>query len=421
MKRKSDIVGSPKGYNPENMDLLTLFIVNQIASKKEITEKPKTTAVKRTKRASKEPSELPMSPCSPSNLDLVTSRPHIDTPGYKVRRRRLTEEFKFTPLSPLLESNLSDASGSENQPHPLSTSSGSSDPIQTKPAPRTSSSLEKPNDMKKTPHFVPFSQPTKMADPWPDETLAQDVPRDFSAAGNRFESALPKPERGGPSGASVLYPLNPFGSTEEPEEPLFIDFKILDYKVIDSCDRSENADINGNLSTREPVRTDSSACADLFARVDKSPRGVHRSSDDTEAQRRDGTPPVTLETGTQTRAFSYRDVSVQCSLIHHRNSEPVPGAHRKTGAFSTRWQHSNFNQFLNPATHTSRKTGHKRTGNVAPGESAKKQRPQRHAGSQTGFSFRKLHSQKSLKRDLTSASRRPFCRASEKRWKAGGK
>ncbi len=38
------------------------------------------------------------------------------------------------------------------------------------------------------------------------------------------------PERGEHSDASVLYPLNPLKSTEEPEEPLFIDFKSLDYK-----------------------------------------------------------------------------------------------------------------------------------------------------------------------------------------------
>ncbi|XP_042578296.1 uncharacterized protein LOC109087234 isoform X2 [Cyprinus carpio] len=434
MKRKSNTEESPKGYNPDNMDLLTLFIVNQISSKKEQTEKPKTnllTGVKRSKRALKEPSELPMSPCSPSNLNLVTSQPQycIDTPGYKVRKHRLSEEFKFTPvrmtkmLSPLLESNLSDASGSENQPQPPSTSSGSSDPTQPKPAQHLSSSLptlENLSSMKKTPQFVSFSKPTKLANPWPNEALLQDVSHNSSAAGNQFESTLPKiccsPERGEHSEASGSYPLNPLKSTEEPEEPLFIDFKNLDYKVIDSmnpCDRSQNMDSNGHLSTQGFVCTDSNTCADgssVFVHVGKSPRGVHLSSDDTEAQRCDGTLPITLETGTQTGALSYRDVSVQCSLIHH----PFPSA-KKTSAFTTRWQYSNFNQLLNPTTHTSPKNGHKKTGNMPSGASATNQQVQRHPKSQMGFSFRKLHSQKSMKRDLTSASKHPFCNASEQK------
>ncbi|XP_058629407.1 uncharacterized protein LOC131539100 isoform X2 [Onychostoma macrolepis] len=484
MKRKSNTVDSPKGYNPDNMDLLTLFIVNQISSKKEQTDKPKTnllTGVKRTKRALKEPSELPMSPCSPSNLNLVTSQPQycIDTPGYKVRKHRLSEEFKFTPLSPLLESNLSDASGSENQPQPPS---GSSDPIQPKPAPHISSSLpilENLNNMMNTPQFVSFSQPTKLANPWPDEALMQDVSHNSSAAGNQFQSTLPNPERGEHSEDSVLYPLNPLKSTEEPEEPLFIDFKNLDYKVLDSmnsCDRSQNMDSNDHLSIQESVCTDSNACADgssVFVHVGKSPRGVHLSSDDkekndqclqcfcpkkqlwhseesvkakhfclsvdsltetpsqapscqqvaksncdgqseTEAHRHDGTLPITLETGTQTGALFYRDVSVQCSLIHHRNSVPFPSANQKSSAFTTRWQYSNFNQLLNPTTHTSPKHGHKKTGNMPSGASATNQQAQRHPKSQMGFSFRKLHSQKSMKRDL-SASKHPFCKASEQK------
>ncbi|XP_059367465.1 uncharacterized protein LOC132105932 isoform X4 [Carassius carassius] len=414
MKRKSHIEESPKGYNPDNMDLLTLFIVNQISSKKEQTDKPKTnllTGVKRTKRALKEPSELPMSPCSPSNLNLVTSQPQycIDTPGYKVRKHRLSEEFKFTPLSPLLESNLSDASGSENQPP--STSSGSSHPIQPKPAPHGSSSLptlSNLSNLKKTP---------QLTNPWPDEALVQDAAHNSSAAGNQFESTLPKiccsPERGEHS-----YSLNPLKSTEEPEEPLFIDFKTLDYKVIDSmnsCDRSQNMESNGHLSTQEFVCTDSNTSgadgSSVFVHVGKSPRRVYRSSDDTEAQRRDGTPPITLETGTQTGALSYRDVSVQCSLIHL----PFPSANKKTSTFTTRCQYSHFNQLLNPTTHTSPKNGHKRTGSMPSGASATKQQAQRNLKSQMGFSFRKLHSQKSMKRDLTSASKHPFCNASEQK------
>ncbi len=130
-----------------------------------------------------------------------------------------------------------------------------------------------------------------------------------------------------------------------------------------------------------------------------------------EAQRRVGTLPITLETWTQTGALSYRDVSVQCSLIHHSNSVPFPSANQKTSTITTRGQYSNFNRLLNPTTRTSQKNRHKRTGNMPSGASATNQQAQRHPKSQKG-SFRKLHSQKSMKRDLTSASKHPFCKAS---------
>ncbi|XP_016110733.1 uncharacterized protein [Sinocyclocheilus grahami] len=184
---------------------------------------------------------------------------------------------------------------------------------------------------------------------------------------------------------------------------------------MNSCDRSQNLDSNGHLSTQEFVCTDSNTWADgssVFVHVGKSPRGVHLSSDDTEAQRRDGTLTITLEAGTQTGALSYRDVSVQCSLIHHSNSVPFHSANKKTSAFTTRWQYSNFNQLLNPTTHTSPKNGHKRSGNMPLGPLATNQQAQRHPKSQMGISFRQLHSQKSMKRDLSSASKHPFCKAS---------
>lgn len=40
--------------------------------------------------------------------------------------------------------------------------------------------------------FVSFSKPTKLANPWPNEALLQDVSHNSSAAGNQFESMLPK-------------------------------------------------------------------------------------------------------------------------------------------------------------------------------------------------------------------------------------
>ncbi|XP_050964158.1 uncharacterized protein LOC127164330 isoform X2 [Labeo rohita] len=477
MKRNLKKTDPSKEYNPENMDLLTLFIVNQIASKKEQTEKtdkPKPdrlTRVKRTKKALKEPLELPVSPCAPSNLNLVTSQPQysINTPGYKVRKHRLSEEFKFKPLSPLLESNLSDASGSENQPQPSSTSAGSENPIQPKPATHVPSSLptlETLKNKKNTPQFESFSQPAKLANLWPNEAPMQDVSHNSSVAGNLFQSTLPNPEKAEHSETSILYSFNSLKSREEPEEPMFIDFSNLDCKVlasINSCDRSQNMDSDGHLSTQEFVCTKGNTCDDgssVFVHV-----GVHLSSDDkekndqsaclkkqlchtedsvkakhcsllkdsltetpsqapsskqkaksnhgceTEAQRHDGNPPTTLETGTQTGALSYRDVSVQCSLIHHSNSI-FSAVDQKANAFTTRWQCYNCNQLLNPATHSSSKHGHKRTGNMP---SATNQQAQRHSKSQLGFSFLKLYGQKNLRseRDLTSVLKHPFCTPSE--------
>ncbi|XP_062852543.1 uncharacterized protein LOC134316035 [Trichomycterus rosablanca] len=112
---------SPKGNNVGNMDLLTMFIVNQIALKKEHHScKLKITHLPDSKKTHKsigvEPLELPMSPCSPSRLSLAQSDPHYseDTLGWK-KRKQLLDEYKFKMLSPLLETNLSENSASECQ------------------------------------------------------------------------------------------------------------------------------------------------------------------------------------------------------------------------------------------------------------------------------------------------------------------
>ncbi|XP_051748051.1 uncharacterized protein LOC127511324 isoform X2 [Ctenopharyngodon idella] len=294
MKRKSNIMDSTQGQNSGNMDLLTLFIVNQIASKKEQTGKPKINRLigaKRTKKALNEPLELPMSPCSPSKLNLVASQPQysVDTPGFKIRKHRLSEEFKFKPLSPVLESNLSDISGSENQQQPSSTSADSSDPIQPKPTPHVPSPLpsrDNPDNMKKnTPQYVSFSQPAKLNNPWKvasNEAPDQDPPHNSLVVGTQFESTLPNPEMGEHSVTSVLYPL----SSEQPEEPLFIDFKSIDCEVLasmSSCDRSQNMDNDGHFSTQEFVSTNCNTCADgrnVFVHVCESPRRVYLGQED---------------------------------------------------------------------------------------------------------------------------------------------
>ncbi|XP_067284505.1 uncharacterized protein [Pseudorasbora parva] len=403
MKRKSNIMDSSKVQNSGNMDLLTLFIVNQIASKKEQTDKPKISSLigpTRTKKAVNEPLTLPMSPCSPSKLNLDTSPPHnsVGTPGFKIKKHRLSEELKFTPLSPVLESNLSDLSGSESQHQPSSTSAGSSDPIQPKPTPHLPSSLpsrENPDNIKNTPKNVSFSQPSKLNKPWTvafNEAPEQDLPHNSPLVGISFESTLPNPKIGEDSMTTVLYPP----SSEEPEKPLFIDFKDTDCEVfpsMSSCDRSQNMDNAGHFSTQEFVCTNSNTCADgrnVCMHVCESPRRVYLGPDDTEAQRCDGNPPRTL------------------------NPVSFPTADQKTNVLTTGRQSFHFNQMFNSPTLSSPKDGHKRTGSRPSGPSSTNQQAQRHPKAQKG-SFRKLRSQKSTKRDLTSILKPPFRKISEQK------
>ncbi|KAA0721176.1 hypothetical protein E1301_Tti018729 [Triplophysa tibetana] len=77
------------------------------------------------------------------DFDFDSANSDVDTPGFKVRKHQISTEFKFKPLSPLLESNLSDVSDSEKQPHILNTVSSLPDPlsIQSRPASHVSSSL----------------------------------------------------------------------------------------------------------------------------------------------------------------------------------------------------------------------------------------------------------------------------------------
>ncbi|XP_045928051.1 uncharacterized protein LOC123984878 [Micropterus dolomieu] len=177
---------SPRGTSSGSMDLVTLFIVNQIAAEKENKDPPKMAVLGSYKGGSKhkrnEPLVLPMSPCSPSQLSLVESQPECSVQGAGKRTHVIPQGFKCRQLSPVLESAFSDISASDYLPpiadtvSPLSyTSSASSAqgifPRQLNVQQRSQAPCSLPHwdtsGLVQT-KFQPFSHPRVMTDciPW---------------------------------------------------------------------------------------------------------------------------------------------------------------------------------------------------------------------------------------------------------------
>ncbi|XP_056280257.1 uncharacterized protein LOC130200231 isoform X2 [Pseudoliparis swirei] len=178
---------SPQGTSSGGMDLVTLFIVNQIAAKKEIKDPPKVAVFGSSKGGSKhkrnEPLVLPMSPCSPSQLSLVEGEPQWSDQGQRKRKHVIPRGFKCGQLSPVLESAFSDNSASDYLPPmtgPLSPFSSTSSasvqgifPLQLNLQQRSQTQLPRPCslplwDSAVLGHAEPFSQPRDMTDciPW---------------------------------------------------------------------------------------------------------------------------------------------------------------------------------------------------------------------------------------------------------------
>ncbi|KAK2858857.1 hypothetical protein Q5P01_003477 [Channa striata] len=132
------IPSSPPEATFRSMDLVNLFVVNQIAAKKESKDPPKVAVFDGCKGAAKhrrnKPAVLPMSPCSPSQLSLAESPPHHSLQGMTRRKPVIPQGFKCRQLSPVMESAFSNNSASHTLQlldDPLSpfssTSSASSD------------------------------------------------------------------------------------------------------------------------------------------------------------------------------------------------------------------------------------------------------------------------------------------------------
>ncbi|XP_063316705.1 uncharacterized protein LOC134615949 isoform X3 [Pelmatolapia mariae] len=172
-----------------SLDLMTLFIVNQIAAKKACKDPPKAAVLGSCKAGArhkrKDPLVLPMSPCSPSRLCLVEGQSEYSVQESRERRKVIPQGFKFQRLSPVLESGFSDNSASDYLPampdarSPFSSASSACSgqgifPLQLnlqKQSQALHPSSPPPWDtsvLSQTEAFHPFSQPRSMTNtsPW---------------------------------------------------------------------------------------------------------------------------------------------------------------------------------------------------------------------------------------------------------------
>ncbi|XP_024864784.1 uncharacterized protein LOC112451027 [Kryptolebias marmoratus] len=247
---------SPAGAGCGSTDLMNLFIVNQIATKKENKDPPKVSVLGGfrggSRRRGNEPLVLPMSPCSPSRLSLVGSPPQRRVQETGKRKNVVPLKLKCQQLSPVVESAFSDNSASDYLPpatEPLSpASSGSSGRAGIFPPqllPRYSPSpWETPGLHQK--QFQLFSQPRGMTDSlsWSGKPKPPPFRLERPAARVLFGSPEPgqtdvkngvadaffldRPEESEPA---LNFPLH-LSDTERPfEEDVFRRFAGVDYET----------------------------------------------------------------------------------------------------------------------------------------------------------------------------------------------
>ncbi|XP_066525681.1 uncharacterized protein [Hoplias malabaricus] len=335
---------SPKGDNAGNIDMLTMFIVNQIALKKEKSGKPKLTHLTSSKDThkfmSQKPIELPMSPCSPSCLSLVESEPHysVHTVGLKKRKQGLMGDFHFKALSPVMEVNHSDNSALDYKQRPhhhkgsvSSFSSASPTPSEAfHPRAHISPPYSwEPSCMENSQvNFVPFSELLAVSEhaPWtagPHQTQAIHI---SPASEIQFRRTLHSTETSIHS--SNEYPPNLLEGNNEQDESLFLGFNHEDYRGQDLFSEKTLKKIHLQRETSSPTRTH------------ELPRDHNADS-----------LPQAVASGQQTRNADSRPYSAHCSVSENACEIPV-GYSLKEGRISFNTENKQYMKPHKPICHT---------------------------------------------------------------------